>query len=54
MNPEPLHVPEGAHLERHQTPYASSDEPVGLYLDDHRVLAQVEMGPESLPPGAWQ
>lgn len=47
-----LHVPADLHLERHATPYPSSDEPVGVFTEDHRVLAVIEVGPESLPPGA--
>jgi hypothetical protein len=56
MSPEvsELRLPEGTHLERHPTPYVSSDEPVGVFDEEHRCLAVIETGPESLPPGSWQ
>lgn len=46
-----LHLPEDLHLERHPTPYPSSDEPVGVFTADGRILAVIDVGPESLPPG---
>lgn len=45
-----LHVPDELHLERHANHYPVSDEPVGVFTEDHRCLAVIEVGPESIPP----
>lgn len=52
MGPEicAMHIPESLHLERHPTPYVSSDEPLMVRDDQGHVYAVVEVAPESLWP----
>lgn len=54
MSPEvrAMHIPDSLHLERHPTPYVSSDEPLMVRDADGHVYAVVDAPPESLYPTA--